>query len=114
MKRIIEENNFQKVVENEDGTVSIFEKQKGEIKKVVQNESGRTKKKPEKGYWVPVPEKWWRGALQGLKPIERCILISLLIAGAKKPNHSQLARELITTRWTIIKYLKILKKKGFL
>ena len=70
--------------------------------------------KPESGYWVRVPEKWWRGALHGLKPIERCILISLRIAGARKPTKSHLARELNTTRYTIIKYLKILKKKGFL
>ena len=70
--------------------------------------------KPESGYWVRVPEKWWRGALRGLKPIERCILISLRIAGAQKPSHSHLARELNTTRHTIIKYLKILKKKWVL
>jgi hypothetical protein len=68
--------------------------------------------KSESGYWVRVPEKWWRGALVGCKPIERCILISLRVWGARKPTHSQLARELHTSRHTIIKYLKILKKKG--
>lgn len=81
---------------------------------ITHEEYQRRHGKAEGGYWVRVPEKWWRGALRGLKPIERCILISLRIAGARKPTHSHLARELNTTRYTIIKYLKILKKKGFL
>ena len=65
-------------------------------------------------YWVRIPQKWWRKTLQGLKPIERCILISLRIAGAKNPSIAWLARELTTTRDTVRKYLKILRKKGFL
>ena len=70
------------------------------------------RKEYEKGYWVRIPEKWWRRALAGLKPIERCILISLRVWGPTRPTKSQLARELHTTRYTIIKYLKILKGKG--
>jgi hypothetical protein len=82
--------------------------------RIIKEKGDEGYKKPEGGYWVRIPEKWWRVALHGLKPIERCILISLRVAGAWKPNKSHLARELDTTRHTIIKYLKILKKKGLL
>jgi len=68
----------------------------------------------EKGYWVRVPEKWWRGALEGLRPTQRCIMISLRVWGARRPTISQLARELRTTRKTIAKNLKILKRKGLI
>jgi len=71
-------------------------------------------KKPESGYWVRVPEKWWREAMKGLKPIERCLLISLRIWGALRPSKSQLARELGVTRKTVVKYLKKLKIKKLL
>lgn len=65
-------------------------------------------------YWVRIPQKWWREDLRGLKPIERCLLISLRVWGAIRPSKSKLARELGATRKTIAKYLKILKKKGFM
>lgn len=81
---------------------------------ITREEYKRRHGKSESGYWVRVPEKWWRGALSGLKPIERCILVSLRVWGARKPSQSRLARELNTTRKTIRKYLKILKKKGLL
>jgi len=71
-------------------------------------------KKSEKGYWVRIPEKWWRGALQGLRPTQRCIMVSLRVWGARRPTISQLARELRTTRKTIAKNLKILKRKGLI
>lgn len=71
-------------------------------------------RKPESGYWVRLPEKWWRGALRGLRPVERCLLISLRVWGAIRPSKSQLARELGITRKTCARYLKILKKKGFI
>ena len=70
--------------------------------------------KLESGYWVRIPEKWWRGALSGLKSTQRCILISLRVWGARRPTISQLAKELRTTRKTIAKNLKILKGKGFI
>lgn len=69
-------------------------------------------RKVSEGYWIRIPEKWWRNELHGLRPIERCLLISLRVAGARRPTKSFLARELTTTRYTIIKYLKILKEKG--
>ena len=65
-------------------------------------------------YWVRIPQKWWREGLRGLKPIERCLLVSLRVWGAIRPSKSRLAKELSTTRKTITKYLKILKKKGFI
>lgn len=70
--------------------------------------------KAESGYYAQIPQKWWRRGLQGLKPIERCIMVSLRVWGKLKPSQTQLSRELNTTRKTIRKYLKILKKKGFL
>jgi hypothetical protein len=86
--------------------------------KIIKDEKGKEHyvliKEQKSDYWVRVPQKWWRSALSGLKPIERCILISLLVWGEVRPSKSQLAKELNTTRWTIIKYLKILKKKGLL
>ena len=75
---------------------------------------GAREGKPEKGYWIRVPEKWWRGALEGLKPIERCLLISLKVWGVIKPSKSKLARELGVSRYSVIKYLKKLKEKGYL
>lgn len=71
-------------------------------------------KKLEKGYWVRIPEKWWRGALLGLNPIDRCILISLRVWGAVRPSKSQLARELHISRHTVIRHLQKLKKKGLI
>jgi len=88
--------------------------------KIIKDKEGKDhyvlveEKEPKRDYWVRVPQHWWRNALAGLNPVERCIMVSLRIWGARKPTKSQLARELNTTRWTIIKYLKILKKKGFL
>jgi Transcriptional regulator, contains sigma factor-related N-terminal domain len=71
-------------------------------------------KKSETGYWVRIPEKWWRGALSGLRPVERCIMVSLRVWGARKPTKSQLARELGVSRLTIIRTFKKLRKKGIL
>ena len=88
--------------------------QKTNTAREILEEGDKEYEKPESDYWVPVPQKWWRGALKGLKPIERCLLISLKVWGSRKPTKSQLAKELSTTRYTIRKYLKILKKKGFL
>ena len=70
--------------------------------------------KAESGYWVRIPEKWWRGALRGLRPMERCLMVSLRVWGARKPTKSQLARELGVSRLTIIRTFRKLRKKGVL
>jgi len=59
-----------------------------------------------------VPHKWWRRTLNGLRPIERCLLISLHIWGARRPSIRQLARELSVHRNTIKRGLKKLEKWG--
>jgi len=82
--------------------------------RVIKEKGDEGYKKAESGYWVRIPEKWWRGALKGLRPVERCLLISLRVWGARKPTKSQLARELSITRKTIAKNLKILKRKGLI
>jgi len=88
--------------------------------KIIKDKEGKDhyvlveEKEPKKDYWVRIPQKWWRRDLQGLRPVERCIMVSLRIWGKRKPTKSQLARELATTRKTIAKYLKILKKKGLI
>lgn len=71
-------------------------------------------KKPEIGYWIRIPEKWWRGALLGLRPVERCLLISKRIAGQIDPSVNKLAKELGIKWETADKGLKSLRKKGFL
>jgi len=65
-----------------------------------------------KDYWIRIPQKWWRNELLGIRPIERCLLISLRLWGAKKPSKSQLARELGITRWAVRKGLERLRKMG--
>jgi len=71
-------------------------------------------KKAESGYWVRIPEKWWRGALLGLRPVERCLLISLRVWGAQKPSTRKLAKELGIKWETAKKGLTSLKKRGYL
>jgi Transcriptional regulators len=61
-----------------------------------------------------VPHKWWRRTLSGLKPVERCLLISLHIWGQRRPSQRQLAKELRVHRDTIKKALAKLEKKGLL
>ncbi len=65
-------------------------------------------------YYIKIPQKWWRIALKGLKPIERCLLISLRVWGAIRPSKSKLARELGVSRNSVVKYLKKLREKGYL
>jgi hypothetical protein len=71
-------------------------------------------KKPESGYWVRLPEKWWRGALRGLRPVERCLLISLKVWGHRSPSTNKLAKELGIKWETADKGLKSLRKKGYI
>lgn len=71
-------------------------------------------KKAESGYWVRIPEKWWRGALSGLRPVERCLLISLRVWGAYRPTTRQLAKELGIKWETAKKHLDILRKKRYI
>jgi len=67
-----------------------------------------------KGYWVRIPQKWWRKELSGLKPIERCLLISLMVWGEIKPSTRKLAKELNIKWETAQKWLKRLRQKNFI
>lgn len=86
--------------------------------KVIELDKNRVKLVAEeddkKDYYVRIPQKWWRKRLAGLKPVERCLLVSLFVWGQIRPSKSQLARELGVSRLTIIRTFKKLKKKGFL
>jgi len=75
---------------------------------------GAREGKPESGYWVRIPEKWWRGALSGLRPIERCLLVSLRVWGHVVPSTNKLAKELGIKWETADKGLKSLRKKGYI
>lgn len=99
MENIINEDKKNKYIGNPDGSVRIIAKDKG-------------KALLEKGYWVRVPEKWWRGALSGLRPTERCIMVSLRVWGHRRPKKDQLARELGVDWKTINKAWKKLAKRG--
>jgi hypothetical protein len=91
----------------------IFDKEKNVVRQIIEKKD-KDFKKPETGYWVRLPEKWWRGALSGLKPVERCLLISLKVWGSVAPSTNKLAQELGITWRTADKGLKSLKQKGFL
>lgn len=89
--------------------------------KIIKDKEGKehyvlteTQTKAEKGYWVRIPEKWWRGVLKGLRPTERCLLISLKVWGAVRPSTNKMAQELGITWRTADKGLKSLRKKGLL
>ena len=64
--------------------------------------------------WGYIGSKWWHETLFGMPLIERCILISIRIAGKMKVTQVFLEKELTTTRKTIRKHVKILAKRGFL
>ena len=125
MKRIIEENDFQKVVENENGTVSIFEKQKGEIKKVVQNENGTVsifeKQKGEikkQGGYFKLSKKHWFDDWAVLTWAQRSIMVSLWLYGGGTGqawvSMRALAGQLNVHKETILRNIKKLEKLKFL
>jgi hypothetical protein len=62
-----------------------------------------------------IPRKWWRETLKALKlrPIERCLLISLTLWGDYRPSTRVLARELGVKWETAKKGRENLKKLGF-
>jgi len=71
-------------------------------------------KSEKQDYWVRIPQKWWRETLSGLRPTQRCLLISLRIWGAKRAKIDQLAKELGIKWETAKKHLDILRKKGLI
>jgi hypothetical protein len=82
--------------------------------KYIFDETKNVVRKVKEGYWIRTPAKWWRNDLHGLRPIERCLLISLRVWGHLRPSTNKLAKELGITWRTADKGLKILRKKGFL
>jgi len=103
MEKIIFENENEKHIQLPDGKVRILTK-KG------------IKDARERDFRLWVSQRWWRRDLKGLKPIERCILISYQMVGLKYPRPSErfIARELGISRNSVSKYVKKFHKKGWL
>jgi len=103
MEKIIFENENEKHIQLPDGKVRILKK-KG-IKDA---------RKADFRCWVG--QRWWRQDLKGLRPIERCILISYQMVGSKYPKPSErfIARELGISRNSVSKYIKKFHKTGLL
>lgn len=86
--------------------------------------SGRIRvpeKEPElekKTFWIRISKKWWHKELKDLNPIERCLLIELILYKNKEgmawPSLRRLARELNISVNTARSHLPVLEKKGFI
>jgi len=76
------------------------------------------KDESKKDFFIRTPKKWWLGALKGLNPIERCLLIDLRLyadpTGFCYPSLRRLSSDLTISINSTRKYLKILQKKGHL
>jgi len=103
--KIVKEDREQKVIENPDGSVRVIQKQKN-------------KKADEKNWWIRIPKNWWRVALKGLTPHERCILITLRLYANREgycyPSLRTISSDLNISINTTRKYLKDLEKKKYI
>ena len=109
MEKIIEDNKYQKVIENPDGSVRVI----------------RKKGKSKKGWYVRIPHRLPREAFKALNPTERLTLLILMSYEGEEalicPSLRTLADEIgLSLKWTWEtikklekeKYIKISKEKG--
>lgn len=95
--------------------VKVFRSPDGKLHHVLESKDPNfLVEKVKQDYFVKIPQKWWRGELKSLRPIERCLLVSLRILGQRSASTNHLAKELGITWRTTKKGIESLRKKGFL
>lgn len=104
MEKIISENAYQKTIQNPDGSVKIIQKKK---------ENWRI----DNTWRFQISKRRWFEEWKELTPTQRSIMLSLwLYAGKKRvcwASMRRLAGELKVERNTILRNIKVLKKKRY-
>jgi len=101
MAKILQENEYQKIIENTDGSVRIIQK-----------------KEKLKSWWFRISKTRWFNDWKELTPTQRSILMSLWLYGGSKSfcwvSMRRLSVDLNCSTQTILRNIKILKKKKYI